>query len=156
VDAREFCFLPENPADPGAPVSAPVTWFRNPIHDMESAWWIVFWAFCYLEHWVPDSLFTNHDLRLLTLLHPSTLHNKCIELPVALQKPLIQWPVFMREKYMELGKQILAGTHHSFNYDEVFVRVIGYIEEIIVALSKIKDPTLDTEDRASKRRKGNE
>jgi hypothetical protein len=48
------------------------------------------------------------------------------------------------------------GTHLSFNYDEVFVRVIGYIKEIIDALSEMQDSALDTEERASKRQKTNE
>jgi hypothetical protein len=120
---------------------------------MESAWWIAVWAFCYLKHWVSDSLFTNPRLRAPTLFRPGTLHNKYTGLPVALQKPLIQWLTFMRDKYTELEKQILDGTHLFFNYDEVFVRVIGYIDEIIDALSEMQGSTLDTEELASKRRR---
>jgi hypothetical protein len=150
VDARRFYFLPENLE---APTPRPVPWFHNPIHDMESAWWIAVWAFCYLKQWVSDSLFTNYRLRAPTLFRPSTFYDECTGLPVALQKPLIQWLAFMRDKYMELGKQVLAGTHLSFNYDEVFIRVIGYIEEIIDALSEMQGSTLDTEEPASKRRR---
>jgi hypothetical protein len=122
---------------------------------MESAWWIVIWAFCYREHWISDSLFTDRGIRTLTLLRPMTFHDECTGVPVSLRKPLIQWLAFMENMYTELGKRVLAGTHVSFNYDEVFARVIGFIEEIIDALSKIQDP-LDTEERASKRQKTNE
>jgi hypothetical protein len=158
VSAREFYFLPE---DLKAPTTPSIPWFHNPIHDMESAWWIVVWTFCQLKHWVKDSLFTDHTLRAPTVFAPMTFRNKCTGLPAAILEPLIQWLTFMRDKYKELGKQISDGTHLSFDYDEVFIRVIGYIEEITEALSKMQDPTLDTEERASKRRrvgpsKGNE
>jgi hypothetical protein len=153
VHARKFYFAGRRNSK--AITLPPVPWFHNPIHDLESAWWIAVWAFCYLEHWVSDSVFTDNTQRAPIILLPGNFENECTGLPIAILEPLDQWLTFMREKYTELGKRVLAGTHLSFNYDEVFNGVIGFIEEIIDALSKIQDPPLDTEERASKRRKAN-
>jgi len=154
VHAHKFYFVGRR--NPKATTSPPVPWFHNPIHDLESAWWIAVWAFCYLKHWVSDSVFTDNAQRAPIIFLPGNFENECTGLPIAILEPLDQWLTFMRDKYTELGKRVLAGTHVSFNYDEVFAGVIGYIEEIIDALSEMQDPTDDTEERAPKRRKGSE
>jgi hypothetical protein len=120
---------------------------------MESAWWIAVWTFCHLEHWVRDSVFHRQSLRLLIFMAPGTLHGECTGLPASILAPLNEWLMFMRDKYTELGKLVLDGTHLLFNYDELFDRVIGYIGEIMDVLSKMQDPALSTEERASRRRR---
>ena len=149
VNAQRFYFLPHK--DPTAPTFPSVPWFHNPIHDVESAWWIVVWALCHHKRWVKDALFTNRTQRLSVILVPGVFHYECTGIPAAILKPLDKRLNFMRAKYTELGGLVLDGTHSSFNYDEVFGPMIGYIEEIIDALWKMRDPVV--EERASKRRK---
>jgi hypothetical protein len=145
VNAREFIFLPFPERDPLSKLSKAsatrlpsnlkaVPWFHNPIHDMESAWWIALWAFRDFEDGLSPSLFTESSLRRGILTSAGSFLTHCSALPTPVIDYLEDWLLFMRSEYTKLEKLVSDHSYGSFDYDYVFKFVIQFIEAIIEVL----------------------
>ena len=120
------------------PVPQPqrVPWFHNPIHDLESTWWIALWTFYHLQNGMDSpSLFPRPDQRLEIWTASDSFRDLCGTLPPRILDLSEGWLTFTQEQYQELEKQDMNDSHFSFDYGPVFDGVLACIEAIINALS---------------------
>ena len=148
VDRRRFVFLPEHEYDPLTISPAPALppppppWFHNPIHDLESTWWVALWTLYHLRNLMDGaSLFTEQQQRGDIWIVSRSYLDLCAVLPKEILGLLEGWRLFMRQQYQELEKQVVNNSHFSFDYDPVFEGALKCIKAIINALSVPQDPS---------------
>jgi hypothetical protein len=157
VNARTFSFLPPRgrttllvggtKVSRLLPIPTIVPWFHNPLHDIESAWWIAVWTFCRRNCRANPSLFRNNAVRLTAITVEGNFRYECSWIPEPVLDILEIWLTFVRDKYTQLGKLVWDGSHLSFKYEEVFDTVIMFIEAIIDVI--LSDSTLGSEEPAN-------
>ncbi|KIM22535.1 hypothetical protein M408DRAFT_28662, partial [Serendipita vermifera MAFF 305830] len=124
VDARDFLFLPDTSDDTVVP------WFHNPIHDIESIWWIAVWDYRHVNATM-RSLFRDLAGRSNFVHSPSFFLRKCPEIPTNVRHSLHAWLVSIRSQYTELESLVPKQSHRTFDYNSVFEAAIRFIEAIL-------------------------
>ena len=122
---------------------ASISWTHNPIHDVESIWWISLW----ILYNIPGATLSKDDLRLRTKLFKAAepiertkafsgkgignIQPKKCPIPA---KHLEDWRLALIHFYEEQQLDLNNGSHESFDYDKVLIDAIARVEMIQQAL----------------------
>ena len=126
-------------------------WSHNPLHDVESTWWITVWILYYLTEIELDEDDKRHRAKLFSIASPqdrvdffchyATGSGFLDKLPVAVSDILADWRMALIDFYEEQQQDLEHRSHELFDYDKAVMDAIGRIDGIRNALI---DPLLET------------
>jgi hypothetical protein len=138
VLSLEYLFQPDclDPYDLG--------WSHNPLHDVESTWWITVWILYNLTEIEFSDEDKSHRAKLFSTADPKAreaFFRRYItgsgfrqKLPATISAILARWRMALINFYKEQQLDLEHGSHILFNYDEVITDAIGRIDDIRGAL----------------------
>jgi hypothetical protein len=111
-----------------------VPWFRHPIHDVESCWWIACWSFFHFKH---PKLLPEHMIDRELLFSPlrmplGTIDTPLGRIPEDLRSELEAFGDSIGEAFRKL--QLGRGDKEkldSFDYEPIIRAAIRHVESII-------------------------
>jgi hypothetical protein len=125
-------------------------WSHNPLHDVESTWWITVWILYYLTKIDFDDddkrhramLFStaNRQEREIFFCRYTTGLGFREKLPETIRVILANWRMTLIDFYEEQQLDLEHGSHELFDYNKAIVDAIGRIEGIRSALLNIDSP----------------